>query len=138
MSPANQRDLVPVHGGLDEPVDRIVSFKHKAAFLAEAAALPSIRVTAADLSTVHRLADGALSPLTGPMKRDAFERVLQEKLIVSNGRKYAWTIPISLPITDAEAGSLKKGAPARSRPRTDRSSRSSPTSRSSTGTSRPT
>lgn len=110
MSPANQRDLVPVHGGLDEPVDRIVSFKHKAAFLAEAAALPSIRVTAADLSTVHRLADGALSPLTGPMKRDAFERVLQEKLIVSNGRKYAWTIPISLPITDAEAGSLKKGS----------------------------
>ena len=25
MSPATQRDLVPVHGGLDEPVDRIVS-----------------------------------------------------------------------------------------------------------------
>ena len=38
-SPA-QRDLVPVHGGLDEPVDRIVSYKQKAAFLAEAEALP--------------------------------------------------------------------------------------------------
>ncbi|MEZ4330721.1 MAG: sulfate adenylyltransferase [Myxococcota bacterium] len=109
MSPANQRDLVPVHGGLDEPVDRIVSYKHKAAFLSEAAALPAIRVTAADLSTVHRLADGALSPLTGPMRRDAFERVLQEKVIVSNGRKYAWTIPIALPVTDAEAARVKKG-----------------------------
>ena len=109
MSPATQRDLVPVHGGLEEPVDRIVSFKHKAAFLAEAAGLPAIRVTAADLSTVHRLADGALSPLTGPMKRDAFTRVLQEKVILSNGKKYAWTIPISLPVTDAEAASLKKG-----------------------------
>lgn len=109
MSPASPRDLVPVHGGLDEPVDRIVSFKQKAAFLAEAASLPSIRVTAADLSTVHRLADGALSPLTGPMKKDAHARVLQEKVVLSNGKKYAWTIPISLPVTDAEAATLKKG-----------------------------
>ncbi|MBK7947761.1 MAG: sulfate adenylyltransferase [Deltaproteobacteria bacterium] len=109
MSPATQRDLVPVHGGLEEPVDRIVSYKHKAAFLAEASSLPAIRVTAADLSTVHRLADGALSPLTGPMKRDVFAKVLQEKVILSNGKKYAWTIPISLPVTDAEAASLKKG-----------------------------
>mgnify|MGYP006313943693 CR=1 FL=1 len=46
------------------------------AFLAEAGSLPSIRVNAADLSTVHRLADGALSPLIGPMKRDAFYRGL--------------------------------------------------------------
>ena len=109
MSSSTQRDLVPVHGGLDEPVDRIVSYKHKAAFLAEAEALPSIRVTAADLSTVHRIADGALSPLTGPMKRDVFQRVLDEKVILSKGRKYAWTIPISLPLTDAEAVGLKKG-----------------------------
>ncbi len=108
-SPA-QRDLVPVHGGLDEPVDRIVSYKQKAAFLAEAGALPSIRVNAADLSTVHRLADGALSPLIGPMKRDAFERARDEKVVISNGKKYAWTIPISLPVTDAEASSLKQGS----------------------------
>ena len=109
MSPATQRDLVPVHGGLDEPVDRIVSYKQKAAFLAEAEALPSIRVNAADLSTVHRLADGALSPLVGPMKKDAFDRVLQEKVVLSNGKKYAWTIPISIPVTDAEAASVKPG-----------------------------
>ena len=107
-SPA-QRDLVPVHGGLAEPVDRIVSYKQKAAFLAEAASLPSIRVTAADQSTVHRIADGALSPLTGPMKRDAFQRVLGEKHVVSQDKKYAWTIPISLPVTDAEAAAVKKG-----------------------------
>jgi sulfate adenylyltransferase len=107
-SPA-QRDLVPVHGGLDQPVDRIVSYKQKAAFLAEAAALPSIRVNAADQSTVHRIADGALSPLTGPMKRDAFYRVLDEQHVVSQGKKYAWTIPIALPVTDAEAAGLKKG-----------------------------
>ncbi len=109
MTSSAQRDLVPVHGGLDEPVDRIVPYKQKAAFLAEAESLPSIRVNAADQSTVHRIADGALSPLTGPMKREAFDRVLDEKLVVSQGKKYAWTIPISLPVTDAEAASLKKG-----------------------------
>ena len=105
----SQQDLVPVHGGLDAPVDRIVSLKDQSAFLAEAGGLPSIRVTAADLSTVHRIADGALSPLTGPMKSEAFNLSLDEKVIVSNGARYAWTIPISLPLTDAEAGTLSAG-----------------------------
>jgi sulfate adenylyltransferase len=108
MSQSNQ-DLVPVHGGLAAPVDRIVSFKDQAAFLAEAGALPKIRVTAADLSTVHRIADGALSPLTGPMKKEAYELALNERVILSNGNRYAWTIPISLPITDAEAAALSAG-----------------------------
>lgn len=105
----SQQDLVPVHGGLDAPVDRIVPFKHRAAFLSEAEALPSIRVTAADLSTVHRIADGALSPLTGPMKKAAFDLALDERVIESKGARYAWTIPISLPITDEEAGTLSAG-----------------------------
>ncbi len=108
MSQSN-RDLVPVHGGLDAPVDRIVPFKDKAAFLAKAAGLPGVVVNAADLSTVHRIADGALSPLTGPMKKEAFDLVLDEQVILSGGGRYAWTIPISLPITDAEAGALKAG-----------------------------
>ncbi len=105
----SQTDLVPVHGGLTEPVDRIVPFNEKAAFLAEAEALPSIRVTDADLATVYRIADGALSPLTGPMMQAAFDLALDEKVIESNGARYAWTIPISLPLTDAEAGGLAAG-----------------------------
>ena len=105
----SQTDLVPVHGGLSEPVDRLVPLKDKAAFLSEAAGLPSIRVTDADLATVYRIADGALSPLTGPMKKAVFDRVLDEKVIESNGGRYAWTIPISLPLTDAEAGTLTDG-----------------------------
>jgi sulfate adenylyltransferase len=105
----SQADLVPVHGGLSEPVDRTVSLKDQAAFLSEAAGLPAVRVTAADLSTVYRIADGALSPLTGPMKQAAFELSLDEKVIVSGGDRYAWTIPIALPLTDAEAGSLAAG-----------------------------
>lgn len=105
----SQQDLVPVHGGLTEPVDCIVSFKDQAAFLSEAGGLPSIRVTDADLSTIYRIADGALSPLTGPMKKAAFDLSLDEKVILSEGGRYAWTIPISLPLTDAEAGTLSAG-----------------------------
>ena len=105
----SQQDLVPVHGGLTEPVDRIVSFKDQAVFLSEAGGLPSIRVTDADLSTIYRIADGALSPLTGPMKKAAFDLSLDEKVILSEGGRYAWTIPISLPLTDAEAGTLSTG-----------------------------
>ncbi|HKK50190.1 MAG TPA: sulfate adenylyltransferase, partial [Myxococcota bacterium] len=38
-----------------------------------------------------------------------FERVLTERVVLSNGERYAWTIPISLPVTDAEAASLSAG-----------------------------
>jgi sulfate adenylyltransferase len=109
MSLSTPKDLVPVHGGLAAPVDCVVPYNQKAAFLTEAEGLPSIRVNAADLSTVHRIADGALSPLTGPMKKEAFDLALREKVVLSEGQRYAWTIPISLPITDAEAESIGTG-----------------------------
>jgi sulfate adenylyltransferase len=110
MSQVSQHDLVPVHGGLAGLVDRIVPFNQKRAFLEEAGALPLIRVSVADVSTVHRLADGALSPLIGPMKKQAFDLALAEKVVISEGRRYAWTIPISLAITDSEAESLAAGS----------------------------
>ncbi len=107
-----RKDLVPVHGGLADPVDRRVSFKERKRFLAATEKLPSLRVTRADLSTVYRLADGALSPLAGPMGSEAWHRVLDEEAILHEGRRYAWTIPLSLPLTDAEARSLARGASA--------------------------
>jgi sulfate adenylyltransferase len=105
-------DLVPVHGGLDAPVNRVVSLKDRKAFLAQAEALPSLAVTRADLSTVYRLGDGGLSPLEGPMDEEAWHRVLDETCVLSAGKKYAWGIPLSLPLTDAEAGALSKGGAA--------------------------
>ena len=66
-------------------------------------------VSAADLSTVYRIADGTLSPLTGPITKDVFDRVLDEKVIASNGKDYAWTIPLSLPVTADLAATLKAG-----------------------------
>ncbi len=105
-------DLVPVHGGLAEPVDRTVPLKQRAALLAEAEGLPSLRVSRADLSTVHRIGDGTLSPLEGPMGEEAWHRVLDEAVILHDGRRYAWGIPISLPASDAEASELSRGGSA--------------------------
>ena len=57
---SGRAQLVPVHGGLSEPVDRVVALKHRSEFLEEADRLPSFRVNSADVSTVYRIADGAL------------------------------------------------------------------------------
>jgi sulfate adenylyltransferase len=107
---AGNKDLVPVHGGCDELVDRVVPLAERKRFLAEAAKLPKLRVTAADLSTVHRLADGALSPLEGPMKGDVWHLALEEKRVEANGGSWAWGIPLSLPATDEEAAALSPGS----------------------------
>jgi hypothetical protein len=44
-------DLVPVHGGLDAPVSRIVPLSRRSQFYSDVADLPKIEVTRADLST---------------------------------------------------------------------------------------
>lgn len=104
--------LVPVHGGLERPVDRTLPLSRRKAVEAEAAGWPRIRVTAADLATVHRIADGTLSPLEGPMVESEFARVLDEQAIERGGKDYAWTIPLSLPVTDDEAKALEPGKKA--------------------------
>ena len=109
MSEENSPDLVAVHGGLPELVDRMVSLSERTAFQEEASSLPSVAVTAADLSTIYRIADGALSPLKGPMKQADFQQVLEDSIIIEGGMRYAWTIPLSLPLTDVEAESVVAG-----------------------------
>ncbi|MSQ01719.1 MAG: sulfate adenylyltransferase [Myxococcales bacterium] len=101
--------LVPVHGGLDAPVDRILPYSKRTALLAESASMPRISVTDADLSVVYRIADGTLSPLTGFMDEGTYNHVLDHKNVVRNGVAYAWAIPLALPVTEAEAAALKPG-----------------------------
>jgi sulfate adenylyltransferase len=102
-------DLIAPHGGLSEPVCCTVGAGELDAFKAAAASLTKVPVSDADLSAVYRFADGALSPLTGPMDRATYNRVLDESVIEHNGKLYAWTIPISLPVTAELAGNLKPG-----------------------------
>jgi sulfate adenylyltransferase len=97
---------VPVHGGLAAPVDRIVP--RSAMDSGRWTSLPKIEVDETDRTTLYRIADGTLSPLTGPMGEKEYRGVLERAAIERGGRRYAWTIPIVLPVTDAE------GAQARS------------------------
>jgi sulfate adenylyltransferase len=102
-------DLIPPHGGLTEPICRTVPTNEIEAFKAEAARLPKVPVSQADLSTVFRIADGTLSPLTGPMSRKVYDRVLDELVVEHGGKLYAWTIPLSFPVTKELASTLAPG-----------------------------
>ena len=102
-------DLVHPHGGLTEPVCRTVPAEDIDRFVTHARSLAQVPVSDADLSTVYRLGDGGLSPLTGPMTREVYDRVLEESVIEHNGKLYAWTIPLAFPITQQLASQLKAG-----------------------------
>src|SRR5438445_13735800 len=91
-------DLIRAHGGLTEPVNRIVPTEEQTEFRKRSATLPRVPVNDADLSSLYRLGDGGLSPLTGPMDRETFDRVLSDEVIVRDGKAYAWTIPIAFPL----------------------------------------
>lgn len=95
--------ISPVHGG-GELVDRYVTE------LADAETLPKVVVNDVDMTSLYRIADGTLSPLTGPMVKDDYDTVLNGKHIVRDGKKWAWSIPICLPVTAEEARSAPEGA----------------------------
>src|SRR5215468_10820970 len=105
-------DLIPPHGGLTEPIDRTVPAAEAADFRRRAASLPQIPVSGADLSSLYRIGDGGLSPLTGAMTRAEWDRVLDEEVIVRDGKKYAWTIPVAFPVSAELAATLKPGLEA--------------------------
>jgi sulfate adenylyltransferase len=95
-------DLIPPHGGVPEPVNRTVA-------MVESLSSDQIPVSDADLSTLYRIADGGLSPLTGPMVKEEYDRVLEEEVIVRGGKKYAWTIPLAFPVDEKKARHLNVG-----------------------------
>ena len=98
--------ISPVHGGLSAPVDRIVSADQAEAFQQ----LFPIAVNEVDRTTLYRIADGTLSPLEGPMGKADYDSCLAKGAIERNGKAWAWTIPIVLPVTEAEAQHLSPGA----------------------------
>jgi sulfate adenylyltransferase len=102
-------DLIAPHGGLTEPVNRNVPAAEAAEFKATLAAATQVPISDADLSTLYRLGDGGLSPLTGAMDQATFQQVLDGEVIVHKGKKYAWTIPLSVPVQEALAKTLKAG-----------------------------
>ena len=99
MTITSTQQHVPVHGGLSEPVDLIVPQSESAAWTK----LPKIEVNDSDRTTLYRIADGTLSPLQGPMDKKDYRAGLDTGAIERGGKRYAWTIPIVLPITEPTA-----------------------------------
>ena len=99
--------LIAPHGGLSKPVNRMVADVET--FLSKANGLTCVPVSDADLSSVYRFGDGGLGPLTGPMDAQTYHRVLDESVIEVDGKRYAWTIPISLPVSSDLAKTLSIG-----------------------------
>lgn len=104
MVPSTAPRQSHVHGGLDNPVHR---FDLSAA---SQTGLESIGVRDQDRTTLYRIADGTLSPLTGPMGVSDYESVLEHQAIERDGTLWAWTVPIVLPVTDGEAELCKPGS----------------------------
>ncbi len=94
--------ILPPHGG-NRLVNRILPEMERDLVEREASKYKTYTISDADLSVFYRIADGALSPLEGPMESNEFYRVLNEEVIEKNGERYAWTIPIAFPASKKDA-----------------------------------
>ncbi|MDR2169035.1 MAG: sulfate adenylyltransferase [Planctomycetaceae bacterium] len=98
------------HGGVGKLVNKTILFPHEIKlFKTKTAELLKVPVSDADLSTVYRFGDGGLTPLSGPMDESVFYRVLEESVIEIDGKKYAWTIPLSLPVSKELGEQIRVG-----------------------------
>ncbi len=96
--------MIQPHGG--KLVNRIVEGSAKDALLAKASALPSLDIDAFALSDIEMIAIGGFSPLEGFMTKRDYEGVV-ERCRLSSG--LVWSIPVTLAVTQAQAGALKAG-----------------------------
>lgn len=110
MTTTQRAVLSPVHGGLARPVDRHLAREQHGSTAWDR--LPAIAVDSTDRTTLQRIADGTLSPLVGPMGPADVASVLEGAVLERSGERWAWGIPILLPLTDAEAARLAPGATA--------------------------
>jgi sulfate adenylyltransferase len=93
MSVATEPQLISPHGG--ELVDRTGPRP------ADLGSLEVITLTSREVSDLDMLASGALSPLTGFMGPDDYERVLEDMHLTSG---LPWALPVCLAVPDAPKG----------------------------------
>ncbi len=96
------------HGGMGL-MNRIIPENKEKDFINSLEDKKVYTISDADLSMFYSIANGLLSPLVGPMDEKAFDKVLNEEVIERNGKKFAWTIPISFPIFKDESDKLRIG-----------------------------
>ncbi|MDB9348961.1 sulfate adenylyltransferase [Nodularia spumigena] len=98
-------DAIAPHGG--QLVNRIATPEQKAEFLSKADFLPRVQLDARAVSDLEMIAIGGFSPLTGFMNQSDYTRVVKE-MRLANG--LAWSIPITLSVTEEVASPLPEGS----------------------------
>ncbi|MCU0568891.1 MAG: sulfate adenylyltransferase [Oculatellaceae cyanobacterium Prado106] len=107
MSQHPDNPLLPIapHGG--QLINRIANAEQQAEFLSKADFLPRVQLDERAVSDLELIAIGGFSPLTGFMEQADYERVVEE-MHLANG--LAWSIPITLSVTESVAEPLKEGS----------------------------
>jgi sulfate adenylyltransferase len=99
----NLQAIAP-HGG--QLINRLASKAQVAEFLTKADFLPRVQLSERSLSDLELIAIGGFSPLTGFMVQADYESVVIN-MRLQNG--LPWSIPITLPVTEAIADQLNIG-----------------------------
>jgi sulfate adenylyltransferase len=97
-------DAIPPHGGT--LINRIASPEEAEELRSKAQHCPVIRLDERAQSDLEMIAIGGYSPLTGFMGREDYHSVL-ETMHLANG--LAWSLPITLPVSEEIAAGLKEG-----------------------------
>lgn len=97
-------DGIAPHGGI--LVNRIATLDQRQEFFDKAEFLPRVQLSERSLSDLQTIAIGALSPLEGFMNETQYRSVVKE-MRLSNG--LPWSIPVTLPVSEAIAETLKEG-----------------------------
>lgn len=101
-------EILSPHGGCGL-IDRTIPEAEKGPMVRSAKGKKEYQISDDDLSVFYRIADGTLSPLKGPMDEDEFNKVLEDEVIERNGEEYAWTIPLSFPVSAEKANEFSVG-----------------------------
>jgi sulfate adenylyltransferase len=92
------------HGG--QLINRIATHNQRLEFLEKADFLPIVQLDKRAASDLEMIAIGAFSPLTGFIEQADYESVV-DQMRLANG--LPWSIPVTLPVTEAVADRLKEG-----------------------------
>jgi sulfate adenylyltransferase len=92
------------HGG--QLVNRVLRGSLREAALERAEAFPKVQLTRMAVSDLEMIAVGVFSPLRGFMTKDEYDSVIDD-MRLPNG--LPWSIPVTLPVDDHAAASLKEG-----------------------------
>src|SRR5918997_6306856 len=96
--------MIAPHGG--ELVDRLAPEEEREGLLREADTLAKVTLGPRALSDLEMISTGVFSPLTGFMVRADYDSVV-ETMHLKNG--LVWSLPITLSVNEAEAGSVAEG-----------------------------